>query len=301
MINLYKLEKLPRHQKLRKLAKIFSIAEARLFKLDANALPTVKTADIFESQEIDFFASAAKLLVEDGIFSADAKKAIINSTEFLKTAADSSACDLSLFLRTLNTIKHILLAEIGKDQSDWDFTNSDGKLDPEKRQVFLGMQVYLEDIRSPFNVGAMFRTAESFGVEKIILSPLCADPRHRRAERTAMGCVDVIPWERRDFFRAPEGAPTANPAEALPIFALETGGVPLAEFPFPRRGIMVIGSEELGVSPQALSAADASLGRVSIPCYGAKGSLNVSVAFGIAVQAWGQRIGKGDRLYKDNE
>jgi len=64
---------------------------------------------------------------------------------------------------------------------------------------------------------------------------------------------------------------------------------------------MVIGSEEMGVSPQALSAADASLGRVSIPCYGAKGSLNVSVAFGIAVQAWGEAIGKGDRLYKDNQ
>jgi len=287
MITLHKLEKLPRHQRLRKLAKIFTIAETRLFKIDANALPTVKTADIFETQEIDFFVSAAKLLAEDGLFSEDAKKAIIGSMGFLKTAADSSACDLSLLLRALNTIKHILLAEIGKDQSDWDFTNGGGKLDPEKRQVFEGMQVYLEDIRSPFNVGAMFRTAESFGVEKIILSPLCADPRHRRAERTAMGCVDVIPWERQEFFSA----------ETLPIFALETGGVPLAEFPFPRRGIMVIGSEELGVSPQALSAADASLGRVSIPCYGAKGSLNVSVAFGIAVQAWGEAIGKGDRLY----
>jgi len=281
MITPHKLEKLPRHQRLRKLAKIFTIAETRLFKIDTNALPTVKTADIFEEQEIDFFASAAKLLAEDGLFSEDAKKAIIGSTEFLKAAADFSACDLSKLLRALNTIKHILFAEIGKDQSDWDFTNIDGKLDAEKRQVFEGMQVYFEDIRSPFNVGAMFRTAESFGVEKIILSPLCADPRHRRAERTAMGCVDVIPWERQDLFSA----------ETLPIFALETGGVPLAEFPFPRRGIMVIGSEELGVSPQALSAADASLGRVSIPCYGAKGSLNVSVAFGIAVQAWGQRIG----------
>jgi TrmH family RNA methyltransferase len=49
---------------------------------------------------------------------------------------------------------------------------------------------------------------------------------------------------------------------------------------------MIVGSEELGVSPQALAAADASLGRVSIPTWGAKGSLNVSVAFGIALQAW---------------
>jgi RNA methyltransferase, TrmH family len=300
MITLYKLEKLPRHQKLRKIAKIFTMAETRLFRLQTSGLPasnspasslTVeKSASFFTVQEIDFFASAAKMLAEDGLFSADAKKAIIESMEVFKSAAKAPTGDLSVFLRALNTIKHILLAEIGKDQSDWDFTVSGGKLDPEKRQVFKGMQVYMEDIRSPFNVGAMFRTAESFGVEKIILSPLCADPRHKRAERTAMGCVDVILWERQDLFPAPENAPPNNSADTLPIFAMETGGVPLAEFPFPKIGIMITGSEELGVSPRALSAADASLGRVSIPCYGAKGSLNVSVAFGIAVQAWGERI-----------
>ena len=275
------------------------MAETQLFRLSASNLSAGKSVSFFSSQEIDFFVSAAKMLAEDGLFSADAKKAIIESMEVLKTAVKSSGGDLSVFLRALNTIKHILLAEIGKDQSDWDFTVSGGKLDPEKRQVFKGMYVYLEDIRSPFNVGAMFRTAESFGVEKIILSPLCADPRHKRAERTAMGCIDVIPWERQDLFPAPENAPPDNLTETLPIFALETGGVPLAEFPFPKRGIMITGSEELGVSPRALSAADASLGRVSIPCCGAKGSLNVSVAFGIAVQAWGQGIGGNSNLFSN--
>ncbi|MCL2196180.1 MAG: TrmH family RNA methyltransferase, partial [Treponema sp.] len=113
----------------------------------------------------------------------------------------------------------------------------------------------------------------------------CADPRHKRAERTAMGCIDIIPWERKDLFSSPENCAV----ETLPIFALETGGIPIAEFPFPRRGILIAGSEELGVSPRALAAADASLGRVTIPCYGTKASLNVSVAFGIALQAWSER------------
>jgi TrmH family RNA methyltransferase len=145
------------------------------------------------------------------------------------------------------------------------------------------MGIYLEDIRSPFNVGAMFRTAESFGAERLYLSPLCADPRHIRARRTAMGCVELLNWERlpREPF-----TDLSDPLLAGPFFALETGGVPLDRFPFPRQGIMIAGSEELGVSPQALAAADASLGRVSIPTWGAKGSLNVSVAFGIALQAW---------------
>jgi RNA methyltransferase, TrmH family len=321
MIPLYKLEKLPRTQKLRKIAKIFTMAETRLSSLLANRssvsnlqanslsasslqtnnLTTGKSADVFNSQETAFFADAAKILAEDGLFSEDAKKAIIESMGVFQAALTAPIGDLSIFLRTLNNFKHILFTETGKDQADWDFTGSDGCLDPKKRQVFEGMWVYMEDIRSPFNVGAIFRTAESFGVEKIILSPLCADPRHKRAERTAMGCVDIIPWERQELFPTPENAPPDNSTEIPPIFALETGGTPLAEFRFPRRGIMIIGSEELGVSPRALAAADASLGRVSIPCYGSKASLNVSVAFGIAIQAWGEGIVGGRLVVHDSQ
>jgi TrmH family RNA methyltransferase len=104
-----------------------------------------------------------------------------------------------------------------------------------------------------------------------------------------MGCIDIVPWERQNFFGASE---LESPVPPCPVFALETGGVPIEEFSFPRRGLLIAGSEELGVSPRALAAADASLGRVSIPCYGAKASLNVSVAFGIALAAW-------SRVYKD--
>ena len=277
MIPLYKLEKLPRTQKLRKITKVFSMAENRLS-------PAVEKSGIYTPAEFTFFADAAQLLAGDGLFSQDAQKAFSEAADVFQAAINGGVDSLRL-RRALNSVKHILLAETGRDQADWDFTAGDGRLDPVKRQIFDGMLVYLEDIRSPFNVGAMFRTAESFGVEKIFLSPFCADPRHRRAERTAMGCVDIVPWERRDFFAAPETAELP-----FPVFALETGGTPLAEFPFPRRGLLIAGSEELGVSPRALAAADASLGRVSIPCYGAKASLNVSVAFGIAVQKWGQKI-----------
>jgi TrmH family RNA methyltransferase len=317
MIPLYKLEKLPRTQKLRKIAKIFTMAETRLSSLLANGLPASnlqvnslpsdlqasslmsgKSEDVFNSQEMAFFIDAAKMLAEDGLFSSDVKKAIIESMMVFQGVITAPISDFSMFFRALNNVKHILLTETGKDQADWDFTGSDGRLDPKKRQVFEGMWVYMEDIRSPFNVGAMFRTAESFGVEKIILSPLCADPCHKRAERTAMGCVDIIPWERQELFPAPGNAPPNNFTETPPIFALETGGTPLADFHFPRRGIMIIGSEELGVSPRALSAADASLGRVSIPCYGSKASLNVSVAFGIAIQAWGEGI-FGEEFYHE--
>ena len=69
-----------------------------------------------------------------------------------------------------------------------------------------------------------------------------------------------------------------------PVFVLETGGTDIADFVFPKEGTVIIGSEELGVSPEALARAE--YGRVSIPMTGLKASLNVGVAFGILMQAW---------------
>jgi len=304
VISVNKLEKLPRHQKLRKIAKIFTLAENRLClsaKADESdpSKPSI-IQNTFTHSELVFYADVSKLLADDALFPDNAKKAFEEasstfvaasafaaSSAFSAASAFAAASELAAqestikIRRVLNSVKHLLLSAIGRDQSDWDFTANDGRLDAASRQVFSGMRVYMEDIRSPFNVGAMFRTAEIFGVEKIFLSPFCADPRHRRAERTAMGCVDIVPWERRGFFTDDE-----NSALPFPVFALETGGIPIDKFPFPRDGLLIAGSEELGVSPRALAAADASLGRVSIPVYGAKASLNVSVAFGIALQAW---------------
>jgi len=271
MIPLHKFEKLPRHQQLRKAAKIIGMAERKIVH-----------AEKLSAQEIKYIAALLHLLEHDAAFTKAAAKEI-NSALSVFSAFETEHCGTEsggeAVRRVLNNVNHVLLSEIGVYRSDWDFIGETGALDSAKRRPFLGMQVYLEDIRSPFNVGSMFRAAESFGAEKIWLSPLCADPQHKRSQRTAMGCVDVLPWERvsNEPFNTFCGGP---------FFALETGGTPLEEFSFPRRGVLIAGSEELGVSPEALAAADASLGRVSIASYGAKGSLNVSVAFGIVMHAW---------------
>jgi TrmH family RNA methyltransferase len=283
MIPLHKLEKLPRNQRLRKIANIFTETENRLcliMERQADESITVGSIIGIKPVELQYLVNIVETLAGDALFPPAAQGLFGDASLVLKQAAYHAGVSGeggAELMRGLNKVRHFLLAEAGCSQADWDFTGSNGRLDPVRRRVIDGMMVYLEDIRSPFNVGAMFRTAESFGVEKIFLSPFCADPNHARARRTAMGCVEVVPWERRELFNPP-----------CPIFAMETGGIPLAEFPFPCRGLLIAGSEELGVSPQALAAADASLGRVSIPCYGAKGSLNVSVAFGIVMQAWAQ-------------
>jgi TrmH family RNA methyltransferase len=283
-ISVYKLNKLPRPIRLRKAAKIFWEAENLLVR-NGVCSASIPPVDLQHISEI------LKLLAEDGTFSASARNAIAEAgktaDETLRTGNTGSA--VSALRRALNGVRRLLMAETGRFPADWDFLDGNGRLDPAKRKPFPGMQVYLEDIRSPFNVGAMFRAAESFGAEKLWLSPLCADPRHPRAERTAMGCIAVLPWERLPADPWQKGTAFFDSAS---IFALETGGEDLGHFSFPRTGVMIAGSEELGVSPAALAAADASRGRVSIPVFGAKGSLNVSVAFGSVLHAWADALNR---------
>ena len=200
--------------------------------------------------------------------------------------------------RACNCARNHLLAIIGTFPAEWDLvitphrqpiasdTQNANNAAPdstieitEKRDFFPGLYVYAEDIRSPFNLGSIFRTAEAFGAEKLFLSPFCTDPEHPRAVRSAMGCDKLLPWERKPL----DDIITELP-ENTPVFALETGGTDISEFDFPKTGLVIIGSEELGVSPDALSKA--KYGCVTIPMKGMKASLNVGVAFGVLMQCW---------------
>lgn len=190
-------------------------------------------------------------------------------------------------LRLCNCARNHLLTLIGTFPAEWDLViaphaapvEADGTV--RQREFFPGVAVYAEDIRSPFNLGSIFRTAEAMGAEKVYLSPFCTDPEQPRAIRSGMGCIETLGWERRALSELPED---------LPVFALETGGTDINEFKFPERGICIIGSEELGVSPEAL--AKATYGRVTIPMKGLKASLNVGVAFGILMQKWVESLSK---------
>ena len=186
--------------------------------------------------------------------------------------------DIVICRRLINSLRHAMLSRLEVAPADWDFIHPGDQDSRKERNFFPGVAVYLDEIRSPFNVGSIFRTAESMGVSEILLSPGTADPLHSRAQRTAMGCVDKIVWRRLDY--------TSLELLDRDIFALELGGVGVNSFDFPREGILVLGSEEVGVSPECLKLADSSKGRASIPLYGWKGSLNVSVAYGIVMNLW---------------
>lgn len=255
MITVKKLHSLKRRNRFRHIIRLMEGAEK-----DLASGKTINTT---------YFRAVTALLLEDSIVDPLLHREI----ESLKAGA-------AITERGLNTIRHRLLAQLGSEPADWDFSLPSGKLDPKHRRV-LPIKIYLDDIRSPFNVGSIFRTAESFGVEEVLLSPGSASPAHPRAVRTAMGCVEALPWKT---------AAAEELDHSAGIFALETGGTPLHDFSFPPEGIMIIGSEELGISPLSKEKASRSFGIVSIPTSGSKFSLNVSVACGIALFSWYSRL-----------
>lgn len=196
-----------------------------------------------------------------------------------EVAAGMPAAGVDPGVRLINRLARALESHAGLAPADWDFREPLGtSLAVGVRRVYPGVRAYLEDIRSPFNVGSIFRSADAFGVSELLLSGFTADPAHQRASRSAMGAVEVVPWRRCGL-------------EALgadgEAFALELRGEPIESFVFPERGTVVIGSEELGVSPEAM---DLCCRTVSIPMLGAKGSLNVGVAFGVLMSAWRRNL-----------
>ena len=179
----------------------------------------------------------------------------------------------------LEDVSQALLARLGAEPSDWDFRTEEGELDSSRR-VVQDKVLVLDRVRSPYNVGAIFRSAEAFGIARIILVEGTASPEHVRAQRTSRGTTDVVPWE---FMPEAEVVSFLKSYDSEEIIALELGGTSINEFAFPRRGVAVLGSEEFGISPEILSCCGS---RVSIPMGGSKGSLNVSVAAGILLQRW---------------
>ena len=189
----------------------------------------------------------------------------------------------SVDVRMISDLAYRLASDMGVDFADWDFVNDEEVLDASKRQLF-PISLVLDRIRSPFNVGSMFRTAESLGVSNIYLTRPGAPVEHPRAERSAGGATRVIPH------RSGESDEILELISDLPVFALEVGGTDIRQFSFPSHGVMIVGSEELGVSPELMKRARDSAGIVSIPLYGAKGSLNVSNACAIALHQWVSRL-----------
>lgn len=143
----------------------------------------------------------------------------------------------------------------------------------------------LENIRSAYNVGAIFRTADGAGVSKIFLIGYTPAPIDRfgrvqsEIEKTSLGASKEVLWEHAD---AVEAVLQGIKAEGFQVVAVEQAAdsIPLKELRVAEKVAYIVGNEIDGVSGAARQLADTI---VEIPMLGSKESLNVSVAAGIVL------------------
>jgi tRNA(Leu) C34 or U34 (ribose-2'-O)-methylase TrmL len=159
--------------------------------------------------------------------------------------------------------------------------------------VILPVVIYLPHVRSPYNLGAIVRTAAAFGIAGVVCGPDSPSIDHPRARRAAMGTFASLPvvrggWDQVVHIgeaRFPGGPGESGGSAELPVFAVETGGTPITEAKIPERSVLIFGHEEFGVPPEELKRGEESGGVITIPHGGTKASLNVGVSVGI-VLAW---------------
>ena len=144
----------------------------------------------------------------------------------------------------------------------------------------LPVHVVLNNIRSNYNVGSVFRTSDGAMIEKLYLCGYTPHPPKKEILKTALGSTQSVRWE---YAKDPKEVIFSLKDAGIKIAALEltensTPYCELEKIEFPLA--LIIGNEITGVSQDLLDLCDYSL---EIPQYGIKQSLNVSVAYGIAI------------------
>lgn len=158
-----------------------------------------------------------------------------------------------------------------------------GRIDVEtfKQTEKIPLVVVLDNVRSMHNVGAVFRTADAFLVEKIILCGITPQPPHREIHKAALGATESVDWiYEKDISTALENLKKEN----FKILGIEqtTNSEIFTDFVIDKNDkyALVLGNEVDGLSDEALSLYDTFL---EIPQLGTKHSLNVSVCGGIVM------------------
>lgn len=145
----------------------------------------------------------------------------------------------------------------------------------------LPLILVLDSIRSMNNIGSIFRSADAFRIEGLILCGITAQPPHPDIHKTALGAEESVPWR---YSGSALEAVRELQAKGYTVLALEQAHESLRLDRFvPQPGAryaLVLGNEVKGVAEEVVAAADHCL---EIPQYGTKHSLNVSVAAGIAL------------------
>ena len=138
----------------------------------------------------------------------------------------------------------------------------------------------LEGVSNPDNVGGLFRSAEAFGVDLVVLGPGCGDPLYRKAIRTSMGSTLAVSFAQAGEWPAAIDGLRASRFQVIALTPSDTAVVLEEIIPAGPNVAVLVGAEGSGLSQPAIAAAD-MLAR--IPMRGAIDSLNVTTAASIAL------------------
>ena len=153
-------------------------------------------------------------------------------------------------------------------------------VDEVKNSEKLPVIAVFENVRSAYNVGSLFRTADAFLLEAVYLCGYTAFPPHKEIKKTALGAEDSVSWKH---FKDVNDALKDLWDLGYKIYAIEQveGSKPLHEFsPSEKKIAVIFGNEVTGVEETTIHKCD---GCIEIPQLGMKHSLNVSVAAGVVL------------------
>lgn len=145
----------------------------------------------------------------------------------------------------------------------------------------LPLTVVLDDVRSLYNVGSVFRSSDAFRVEAVYLCGITATPPHPEIHKTALGGEDSVAW--RYFNTATEAVQSLHD-KGVTVYSIEQveGSTKLQNLQLDtdKRYAVVLGNEVKGVHQEVVDMSD---GCLEIPQFGTKHSLNVSVTAGMVI------------------
>lgn len=209
--------------------------------------------------------------------------ALKNSTDVIvqKLARYENSISTKMTDRHISTIAVPFERYLKRNTADDDFlinrTDRD-HLVSEKAPIYF----ILDNMRSAFNVGSIFRTADTLGAKKIWLTGYTATPHQMQVERAALGAAAVVEWQHCKFDEAVHEAVQLGAT----IVALETTSNAIdisVDYDFTKPTVFILGNERFGLEVDQINLADEIR---KIPTYGLKNSLNVAVAAAIAGFEW---------------
>ena len=148
--------------------------------------------------------------------------------------------------------------------------------------------VVLDDVRSMYNVGSVFRTSDAFRVEAVCLCGITSTPPSTEIHKTALGAEDSVSWR---YFPSALEAVESLKADGYEVYSVEQahGSTMLQHFSpaSDKKYAIVLGNEVKGVHQEVVDASD---GCLEIPQFGTKHSMNVSVTAGIVIWHFAQAL-----------